>query len=452
MGNYVQPLANGIRTDHPIPDLPFVDDAHIPIEVPDDIEAIGRDVGPDRWGRCDVDDETGGWSAFTTDNKNPDYAWVVRYHPEHGRSVTLYRDKDGPAAHDTWFSDARSMLLARKGGYWWDGTTWFRPRQVLSLASERYMHRPARAASTITAGDLLDNASTTTTALPSTVMFDPEAAPSRHPWAQDLAEWASRREPGSLPLERCVVTVSAPELDDAALLTVDQVAQQAGIAASTLRAYLTRGEGDIPEPQTSEGSRKRWAKPVIDDWLEQRRRDPAAVATILTGDEDDHLSPGVSALWKRLSKALFHDFWSRKGARQQWARAHRSEQTIQRVADEASWVAVMHMETHLPDADVLSWTVHDAVMWQFHDARGQTAPFIGLLPQTGKMLGWFIQFNPKSVTTLFGRIVGEAEQRLGIPPEVSRRSLEIALRGDGKLDYTQDQIAQFFDLAMPPTK
>ena len=35
-------VANGLRTDHPIPGLPFADDAHIPVEDSAAIEAIGR--------------------------------------------------------------------------------------------------------------------------------------------------------------------------------------------------------------------------------------------------------------------------------------------------------------------------------------------------------------------------------------------------------------------------
>jgi hypothetical protein len=52
MHNY-QPVANGLRTDHPIPDLPFVDDSHIPVEDRDGVESIGRSVSQDMWGRTD---------------------------------------------------------------------------------------------------------------------------------------------------------------------------------------------------------------------------------------------------------------------------------------------------------------------------------------------------------------------------------------------------------------
>ncbi len=44
-------LANGIGTNHPVPDLPFVDDSHIPIDDPSEFEAVGRHPGTDTWGR-----------------------------------------------------------------------------------------------------------------------------------------------------------------------------------------------------------------------------------------------------------------------------------------------------------------------------------------------------------------------------------------------------------------
>ncbi len=46
-------IANGLHTDHPVPDLPFVDDSHIPVEDPEAIEATGRHAGTDMWGRFD---------------------------------------------------------------------------------------------------------------------------------------------------------------------------------------------------------------------------------------------------------------------------------------------------------------------------------------------------------------------------------------------------------------
>lgn len=66
MADYIQPVANGIRTDHPYPNLPFVEDAHIPIDDPKGIESIGRIPEGSTWGRQDDDARSGEWVAFTT--------------------------------------------------------------------------------------------------------------------------------------------------------------------------------------------------------------------------------------------------------------------------------------------------------------------------------------------------------------------------------------------------
>ena len=155
-----RPVANGLRTDHPIPDLPFVDDSHIPVDDPVAIEAVGRNKGEGMWGREDDcrygDDDDGGWFAFTTDPVRHDLGWCVRSHPVHGRSVVLYRDEDAISMHETWvYSPA---LLFRSGGYWHDGKTWYRPAQVYDGAREEYFRRVVLSAMTVTAADELAGA------------------------------------------------------------------------------------------------------------------------------------------------------------------------------------------------------------------------------------------------------------------------------------------------------
>ncbi|MGW4033948.1 hypothetical protein ACWEFL_32415 [Streptomyces sp. NPDC004838] len=110
----LRPLANGLRTDHPVPDLPFVDDSHIPLDDPRELEAVGRNRGDGRWGRYDLERQAGGWRAFTTDPLRHDLAWCVRHHPDHGRSVLLVRDADAAVMHTDWHG---GPLLFRAGGY-----------------------------------------------------------------------------------------------------------------------------------------------------------------------------------------------------------------------------------------------------------------------------------------------------------------------------------------------
>ncbi|MGH1552446.1 hypothetical protein ACRAWF_11055 [Streptomyces sp. L7] len=151
----LQPVGNGLHTDHPVPGLPMVDDTHIPIDDPAAVEAIGRHEEGGTWGRWDRDRTAeGAWLAFTTDPIRHDLAWVVRHHPEHGRTILVVRDKDASPWHSNRWGP---QLLFRQGGYWWDGTNWYRPEQVWDAASERYDRRPVKAATTITAEDLLDD-------------------------------------------------------------------------------------------------------------------------------------------------------------------------------------------------------------------------------------------------------------------------------------------------------
>jgi hypothetical protein len=77
-----------------------------------------------------------------------------------------------------------------------------------------------------------------------------------------------------LHLLRCVVTVSAPDLTGDQLVGVSELAEIGGVAASTLRAYISRGEGDVPQPQATVSGRSVWSRLVAAEWAERRRRFP----------------------------------------------------------------------------------------------------------------------------------------------------------------------------------
>ena len=472
MSTYVQPLANGIRTDHPVPGLPFVEDEHIPIDDPDAVEAIGRHEGVGTWGRCDTDHETGEWAAFTTDPKNPSVGWVIRFHPEHGRSVLLYRDDDATTAYSEWFRD--KPLLSRIGGYWWNGTTWYRPLQVFDWASERYVRREVHLPTVITAADLLDGTGRTErgrlarimqlggeqspTELAAYQLHSTVPSPSApvEQWRHDLALWASRRTDDALPVARCVVTVNAPELFDEALLGVEEFATKAEIAASTLRSYIARDEADIPAPQATDGPRKRWAKPVVNDWLEQRRRDPGKVATLLTtsssdaDDGEDNLAPGLRTLWNRLTEVITEQLWRDGAARRRWSRPHRNEHAVRNLSSQLSWIAALHLQSTVP-FEALTAVLEDGVMWQLQDYEKSDRE-VHFDPQTGRMLGWFIEHRPSRVTNLFGAIIGNAERKLGIPREVTVRSLHSSIFMDGGFKEKSDQLDEFLDRVSPPRR
>jgi hypothetical protein len=447
MASEGQPVANGIRTDHPIPNLPFVDDGHIPIEDPLGIAATGRHRGTDMWGRHDHDDSTGEWTAFTTDPKNHAFGWIVRYHPEHGRSVTLYRNSDTGSAYHDWFT--QRPLLRRAGGYWWDGETWYRPERVINWASQTYMRRPVRLPTTITAEDLLDGSDDGTLGRVSKIVhFQPSNPVPAAQWHHDLAQWARHRStrPDALPLDRCVVTLNAPELTDTALLGIEEFAQQAGIAASTLRAYLARGEADLPLPQVTDG-RKRWSRPVVQDWIEQRGRDSAAAT--LAGTEDDTLPVGLRRLWDRLTEALFQNFWAQPAARRRWARPHRSEQAVREVARQAGWTAALHLDSTIPYDDLI-WIIWQGMVRELGDYPHHDGLAITLNPQAERVLGWFVEHKPDRAAALFGTIVRNAEQKLQIPPDVTIKSLREAILSSGSGIRDREHLAEYLDATLPP--
>lgn len=449
-----EPVANGIRTDHPVPGLPFVEDAHIPIEDPEQVEAVGRRPGTGMWGRFDSDPVTGEWAAFTTDPKNTSFAWLVRYHPGHGRSVTVYRASDASSAYQDWFGD-RALLL-RAGGHWWDGKTWYRPRQVHSYATEEYMRRPVRQPTTLVAADFLDSSAKADRGEVRPILqFEPVLVPMQQ-WRHDLATWAQRRaaDPQALPLQRCVVTLTAPELIDSALLGVDEFAQEAGIAASTLRAYISREEGDVPLPQTVDGGRKRWSRPVAQDWAESRRRDPNALASLLTGDQEDSLSPGLRALWKQLADNFFMHWWHATSVRRRWARPHRNEPAVRAMAEHAGWIGALNFEQAVPFTD-LAYIIEDVVIKELHESietGANTTRAISMGRPIGHILGWFISHKPSSAPALFGNIVRQAERRLKISPAVTKSSLTRAINTDGGIEDSEEKLQDFFALAFPPEK
>lgn len=452
MSNSTQPVGNGLRTDHPVPNLPFVDDGVLPVDDPEAIEAIGRNKGGGMWGRCDDDPDTGEWAAFTTDPVNKAFGWVVRFHPRHGRSILLYRAEDVASAYDEWYGDR--ALLTRHGGYWWDGETWYRPRQVFDYATERYVRRPARSAVTISAADLLD--ATRDPGLGQVSALDQAGselpAVTARQWGHDLALWNKHRSarPGALPAEQCVVGLNAPELSDAALLGVDEFAQAAGLAASTLRAYIARDEADIPAPQRVEGNRRRWARTVVADWLEERDRDPYAAQTALTGDKDDTIAPGVKELWKRLSRLAFSRLWGPPALQRLWARAHRNEESVRKVADEIGWVAALTLNKAVPFEE-LTQVIEAALLHHLSRYRDNRRPLIGLPISVGKVLGWFVRHQPTRVPALLGALQREAQDQFDITPERLKEALRTSLEMDGGFSDSE-QLEQFLSLAFPPER
>ncbi|MEU9998087.1 hypothetical protein [Streptomyces sp. NPDC050848] len=464
MTAHLYPLANGLSTDHPVPGLPFVDDSHIPLdEGPEAIEAVGRNKGDGMWGRCDPNRGDGGWRAFTTDPLDNSVGWSVRYHPDHGRTVLLMRDGATSSLHSTWDG---GQLLFRAGGYWWDGTTWYRPGQIWDPVTQDYEPRKARAAVTVSAADMLDGRADPGRAYIGKVLtFDTEASALEN-WGDHLALWAARHQErdGALPLDTCVVDLASPELTGAQLIGVPEMAELGGITASTLRAYISRDNSEVPQPQATVGGRDQWARAVADDWVEARRRSYDGVRATMSAGDRHKLSRGAAEVRDRYA-ADFHDtLWGRPDVRKRWILRARNEDSVREISDALAWNVASSLDRVLP-THLLGNTIENAVLHDFADAidldgqvqarpkkRARKSDWLHLWVSrpVAEMLDWFVRHHPQSAHHYIGEITREAHTRWQIPAEDTLYTLRQAVALDGKL--SQEDTESFFALLTPPAK
>jgi len=118
-----------------------------------------------------------------------------------------------------------------------------------------------------------------------------------HPltWVYDFATLGGRDDiavPAAAWDERAgtVVAMTAPELHPHNLQGVEAVAELLAVTASTVRAYLARGQ--MPEPVVRVGRTPVWSRPVIERWLPARRRHATAHRPPTTGGSGDAATTG----------------------------------------------------------------------------------------------------------------------------------------------------------------
>ncbi|MGW2204813.1 MerR family transcriptional regulator [Streptomyces sp. NPDC001774] len=446
-----------------MPGLPFVDDSHIPLdEGPEAIEAVGRNKSDGMWGRFDRNHQSG-WHAFTTDPLDHSLGWAVRYHPEHGRTVLLMRDDDTSSLHSQWAGDE---LLFRAGGYWWDGQAWYRPGQVWDPVAQNHERRRARAAVTVSAADMLDRRADPGRAQLGTVTtFDPATAAPEN-WADHLALWAEHHEDqgGALPLDRCVVDLASPELTGGQLLGVPEMAELGGITASTLRAYISRGNSEVPQPQATVGGRDQWARAVVDDWVEARQRSYDGIRATMSAGTRDNLSPGAAEVRDHFADDFHGTLWERPDVRKRWILRARNEGSVREISDALAWDVAVSLDRILP-TQLLGPTVEHAVLHDFADAidlnravgasgnsksGGKDWWHLSVSRPVAGMLDWFVRHHPESAHHYIGEITREAHARWEIPAEDTLLTLRRALSMDGKL--SEEDLKAYFTLLAPPEK
>lgn len=302
-----KPLANGISTDHPIPGLPFVDDTHLPLDNLKAIEAIGRKHNTGTWGRYDkraATDGSGYMKWAYTDILDTNYSWVVTTHPAYGRTVLLVDKKDAVNTY-THFRDNLIPGIARAGGYFTcdGGETWFRPYLVNSLTHEGKWP-PAPGAKALTADQFAPSAPPTAPAglldvadlprVPKTVVATTPTA--IRGWANThLPLWLAHRATSTeaLPLNQCILGLTAPELEEENLVDTRYFAQALDITAASFTTRVSRETA--PTPQifgTGKGGKNLWSRPVADHYIKSETAPKAPNGHPLS----DELQKGLKSL------------------------------------------------------------------------------------------------------------------------------------------------------------
>jgi hypothetical protein len=277
-------------------------------------------------------------------------------------------------------------------------------------------------------------------------------AQSGRRWRDDLALWATRHD-GGRHLAGCVVQLTAPELTADQLLGAAELAELAGIAASTLRAYMARGESEVPLPQATVGGRAMWSRPVAEVWAEPRRRSHDGVASTMADRDHSNLAVGVTDLWAAFTKAFVVDLWERAGHRKRFALRWRTPAAVRDLAQDLAWTVAASLNRIIPLGD-LGTTIRAAVLWEFAEwqkltQRDEPPVSYPLKPQVTRMLDWLIRHDPGRARAVVAEIVGEAVRELEIPADTAGYSLRQALSLDGKLT-NHDAYEHFMDLALPP--
>jgi len=286
--------------------------------------------------------------------------------------VVLYRDDDAVSAYTDYVD---GPLLFRSGGYWWDGAAWYRPAQVIDWPGEDYYRRPVPAAVTVTAADMLTSgaADPGRGTVVDVADIDPDA-PYEGRWDDALALWAARRD--NQGLDRCVVSLTAPELAAENLISAGDLAEITGIAPSTLRAYIARGEADVPLPQVIIGDRSLWARPVAEEWAEQRQRDPDAVEAAVSAPSHygDPVPVGQAELAATLTRSFLAELWDYRPFRGRWALRWRTKDHVREVAAALGHEAASYMLRTLIPADALSATLQHALLDDLAESQRNDRP------------------------------------------------------------------------------
>jgi hypothetical protein len=145
--------------------------------------------------------------------------------------------------------------------------------------------------------------------------------------------------------------------------------------------------------------------------------------------------------------------WEYRPFRARWALRWRTRDHVQEVAADLAADAASYMVRQLIPADALAATLRHAFLDEIAEGiRLSGKPpaddlYYGVAPKVGRMLGWLALHRPHMAGAAISEIIGDAEDRLGVPRHVTEETIRTALDLDGNMDnYLDDFLAR----VLPP--
>jgi hypothetical protein len=210
----------------------------------------------------------------------------------------------------------------------------------------------------------------------------------------------------------------------------------------------------VPEPQATVSGRRVWARPVAEEWAEQRYRSPEGITQALSAERDEPGSPDMRQVRTRLERTLMGALWEHPPYRRRWSLRWRSRDAVQEVARDLSQLVTADLHgggfVSIPDLAVtVSHALLDELAHGRELGRGAQRTRRSTVSPTrwGRMLGWLIACDPLVARRVIGEVTGQAERRFKIPRQVTEHSLRTAIILPREA-IAEDSLREFLDRVM----